>query len=77
MGPAHPAPPRVRGGPRPSRNSKARLRELAREGGIDPPEEELDEVAEFFGTEGEAALPKLRAAMDELVRRHRRKQGGT
>ena len=36
-----------------------------------------NEVAEFFGTEGEAALPKLRAAMDELVRRHRRKQGGT
>ncbi len=51
--------------------AKEHLRKLARASGVDPPEDELDEVAEFFTREGPAALPKLRAAFEAMRRTKR------
>jgi hypothetical protein len=52
--------------------SERELRRLVRESGEPmPPDEEIAEVADFFARSGASALPQLRRAFEELVRRHR------
>jgi hypothetical protein len=56
--------------------SERRLRRLIEESGEPmPPDEEIAEVADFFARHGQASLPMLKRAFEEMVRQKEAGQG--